>query len=105
MRILGVLSGEAYAYSDVFLHTLVGYLVTFMLEEFSHEDFCTVIFDEFFLTALARENVLRHLLRLVWHSFPKLATTRLDMLMSALQTMCAVSAVPDNIHTLRSCRT
>ncbi|XP_003741538.1 negative elongation factor B [Galendromus occidentalis] len=91
MRVLGVLSGEAYAYSDVFLHTLVGYLVTYMLEEFSHEDFCTVIFDEFFLTALARENVLRHLLRLIWHSFPKLAASRLDMLMSALQTMCAAS--------------
>ncbi|XP_022672438.1 negative elongation factor B-like isoform X3 [Varroa jacobsoni] len=88
MRVLGVLSGEGPAYSDVFLHTLVGHLVCHLAEEFAHEDFCTVIFDEFFLTALARENVLRHLLRLVWHSFHKLAASRLDMLMKALQTMC-----------------
>lgn len=42
----------------------------------------------------------RHLLRLVWHSFHKLAATRLDMLMKALQTMCTVRYETSRILSL-----
>ena len=56
-----------------------------MSEEFSMEDFCTVVFDEFFLTNSARENVLRHVMKLVWYIHPKLPATRLTSIMKGLQ--------------------
>lgn len=56
-----------------------------MPDEFSNESFCTVIFDEFFLTGLGRDNVTRHLLKLLWYIYPKLPTARLHSLLKALQ--------------------
>jgi hypothetical protein len=56
-----------------------------MNDEFSAEDFCTVIFDEFFFAGLARDNVPKHLLKLLWYIYPKLPTVRLQTLVKALQ--------------------
>lgn len=56
-----------------------------MADDFSTEDFCTVVFDEFFFTNISRENVMRHVMKLVWYIHPKLPPARLDTLMKALQ--------------------
>ncbi|XP_046400983.1 negative elongation factor B [Ischnura elegans] len=86
MRVLGTLANceSDRAFEDPFLHSLVSLLIN-MMEEFCTEDFCTVIFDEFFFTAIARENVIRHLLKLVWHVHTKLPASRLQTLVKALQ--------------------
>ncbi|XP_046733960.1 negative elongation factor B isoform X1 [Diprion similis] len=87
MRVLATLPNcQAHrAFEDPFLHTLVSLLILNMADEFSGESFCTVIFDEFFLAGLARDNVTRHLLKLLWYIHPKLPPTRLHSLMKALQ--------------------
>jgi negative elongation factor B len=54
-------------------------------DEFSAEDFCTVIFDEFFFAGLTRDNVPKHLLKLLWYIYPKLPAVRLQTLVKALQ--------------------
>lgn len=56
-----------------------------MAEDFATEDFCTVVFDEFFFTNINRENVMRHVIKLVWYIHPKLPPARLDTLQKALQ--------------------
>lgn len=86
MRVLGILAScdSDRAYEDPFLHLLVSHLIP-MAEEFSAEDFCTVIFDEFFLTGMARENVSRHLLKLMWYVHAKLPPNRLHTLMKVLE--------------------
>lgn len=107
MRVLGTLAGaEGHrAYQDPFLHTLVGHLVP-MADEFSQEDFCTVVFDEFFLSGLSTSgatsgpqtattglanqgggSAARHLLRLLWHVHPKLPPARLHGLMKTVQPL------------------
>jgi hypothetical protein len=61
-----------------------------MTEEFTAEDFCTVIFDEFFFAGIARENVIRHLLKLLWYTHAKLPAGRLETLVKALQPSAQV---------------
>ena len=63
----------------------VSLLILNMADEFPNESFCTVIFDEFFLAGLGRDNVTRHLLKLLWYIHLKLPPTRLHTLMKALQ--------------------
>ncbi|CAN7993224.1 unnamed protein product [Ixodes hexagonus] len=97
MRVLGSLAGAEgqRAYQDPFLHTLVGHLVP-LGEEFAHEDFCTVVFDEFFLSALSGTSALpaaRHLLRLLWHIHPRLPHARLQGLLKALQPLAQVGTL------------
>ncbi|XP_043472803.1 negative elongation factor B [Leptopilina heterotoma] len=87
MRVLATLpncQGQR-AFEDPFLHTLVSLLIVNLSDEFSNESFCTVIFDEFFLTSLGRDNVIRHLLKLLWYIHAKLPPARLHTLMKALQ--------------------
>lgn len=62
-----------------------------MADEFSNESFCTVIFDEFFLAGLGRDNVTRHLLKLLWYIYPKLPPARLHSLVKALQPTSQVN--------------
>nr|CAG4635344.1 EOG090X0363 [Artemia franciscana] len=85
MRVVGALarSDTDRAFEDPFLHTLVGALISFG-DEFVNEDFCTVVFDEFFSTAIARENVCRHVLKLVWYVYPKLPVQRVGNLLKAM---------------------
>ncbi|NWH25118.1 NELFB factor, partial [Grus americana] len=73
------------AFSDIFLHLLTGNL-TLLGDEFSLEEFCTSLFDGFFLTACSRkENVHRHVLRLLLHLHHKVAPTKLESLQKALE--------------------
>ncbi|NXG91625.1 NELFB factor, partial [Stercorarius parasiticus] len=73
------------AFSDIFLHLLTGNL-TLLGDEFALEEFCTSLFDGFFLTACSRkENVHRHVLRLLLHLHHKVAPTKLESLQKALE--------------------
>ncbi|CAG4946986.1 unnamed protein product [Colias eurytheme] len=86
LRILTILGSckNGLAYSDPFLHALVALLIQ-LPDEFQGEDFSTVLFDEFFFAGLSRDNVTRHLLKLIWYIHPKLPETRIHTLMKALQ--------------------
>ncbi|XP_035420491.1 negative elongation factor B [Cygnus atratus] len=73
------------AFSDIFLHLLTGNL-TLLGDEFALEEFCTTLFDGFFLTAcLRKENVHRHVLRLLLHLHHKVAPAKLESLQKALE--------------------
>lgn len=99
MRVLATLPNcqAQRAFEDPFLHTLVSLLILNMGDEFSNESFCTVIFDEFFLAGLGRDNVIRHLLKLLWYMYPKLPSARLHSLLKALQP---TSQHNEAVHTL-----
>ncbi|XP_055308171.1 negative elongation factor B [Sitodiplosis mosellana] len=86
LRILAVLASckNDRAYEDPFLHSLIALLIP-MAEEFVHEEFCTGLFDEFLFAGLTRDNVTRHMLKLLWYIHPKLPPGRLTTLMKALQ--------------------
>ncbi|CAG0915038.1 unnamed protein product [Notodromas monacha] len=86
IRTMGVVASahNSRAFDDTFLHSFVALLVP-MVSDFAHEDFCTAVFDEFFFTNIGRENVCRHVLKLVWYVFPKLPDTRRLAILKALQ--------------------
>lgn len=86
LRILSILGSckDGRAYEDPFLHALVALLIQ-LPDEFQGEDFSTVLFDEFFFAGLSKDNVTRHLLKLLWYIHPKLPETRIHTLMKALQ--------------------
>jgi negative elongation factor B len=44
------------------MHSMVTALIS-VREEFENEDFCTIVFDEFFFTSINVDNVNRHLVR------------------------------------------
>jgi len=93
MRVLGILANsvKGHPFEDVFLHCLITELIK-MRDEFDAEDFCTVIFDEFFFTLLGSDNVIRHLLRLLWFVHSKISnSTRLDNLMKLTEPMSGVT--------------
>lgn len=85
MRVLGTLNNceKDKAFEDPFLHNLVSLLVI-LEDEFAAEDFCTIIFDEFFMTNIMRENVSRHLIKLLWHVHTKLPASRLEAITTSL---------------------
>uniref|UniRef100_A0A2K5IS68 Negative elongation factor complex member B n=1 Tax=Colobus angolensis palliatus TaxID=336983 RepID=A0A2K5IS68_COLAP len=73
------------AFGDIFLHLLTGSLAL-LADEFALEDFCSSLFDGFFLTASPRkENVHRHALRLLIHLHPRVAPSKLEALQKALE--------------------
>lgn len=73
------------AFSDIFLHLLTGNLAL-LADEFALEDFCSSLFEGFLLTASPRkENVQRHVLRLLLHLHHRVAPTRLQALQKALE--------------------
>ncbi|GLV45682.1 NELF-B [Carabus blaptoides fortunei] len=85
LRVLTILANckDDRAFEDPFLHSMVSLLIH-MPEEFSTADFCTGLFDEFFFAGLTRDNVTRHLLKLLWYIHGKLPASRLQTLMKAL---------------------
>ncbi|XP_019396137.1 PREDICTED: negative elongation factor B [Crocodylus porosus] len=89
------------AFSDIFLHLLTGNL-TLLADEFALEEFCTSLFDGFFLTACSRkENVHRHVLRLLLHLHHKMAPTKLESLQKSLEpTKQTSEAVKDLYNQL-----
>uniref|UniRef100_A0A8D0PQA0 Negative elongation factor complex member B n=1 Tax=Sus scrofa TaxID=9823 RepID=A0A8D0PQA0_PIG len=73
------------AFSDIFLHLLTGNLAL-LADEFALEDFCSSLFDGFLLTASPRkENVQRHVLRLLIHLHQRVAPSKLEALQKALE--------------------
>lgn len=58
-----------------------------MNKEFASEDFCTALFDEFFFAGITKENVTKHVLKLLWHVYPYLGSNRLYASMKTLQPM------------------
>jgi negative elongation factor B len=82
LRILTVLSSckEERAYEDTFLHSLIAALIP-MADEFSNEDFFSGLFDGFLFTGLTRDNVSKHIMKLLWYIHPKINRTRLNTLM------------------------
>ncbi|KAL7980962.1 hypothetical protein Chor_002116 [Crotalus horridus] len=73
------------AFGDIFLHLFTGNL-TLLADEFGQDDFCAVLFDRFFLPACPRkDNVHRHLLRLLLHLHHKVFPPRLESLQKALE--------------------
>lgn len=63
-----------------------------MRDDFEAEDFCTIIFDEFFFTLINSDNVVRHLLRLLKFVHPKVSPTRLENLMKLTEPTAAASS-------------
>ncbi|KNC28784.1 Negative elongation factor B [Lucilia cuprina] len=86
LRVLAILSSckDDRAYEDPFLHSLIALLIP-MAEEFTTEDFCTTLFDEFLFAGLTRDNVTRHMIKLLWYVHNKLPPGRLQSLMKAMQ--------------------
>ena len=66
-----------------------------MKEDFEAEDFCTVVFDEFFFTCINIDNVVRHLMRLLWWVHPKLPPARLDTLLKVAEPTGGGEAVTE----------
>merc|ERR1719361_1693335 len=60
-RVLGILapSVKNHPFEDVFLHNLISYLIQ-MRDDFDAEDFCTVVFDEFFFTLINTFEICVH---------------------------------------------
>lgn len=88
LRVLPILAScsDDRAYENPFLHSLTALLIP-MADEFANEDFCTNLFDGYLFAGLSKErdNVNRHLLKLLWYVHGKLPATRLATLMKALQ--------------------
>uniref|UniRef100_H3CEI5 Negative elongation factor complex member B n=1 Tax=Tetraodon nigroviridis TaxID=99883 RepID=H3CEI5_TETNG len=73
------------AFGDIFLHLLTGHL-TLLSDEFGSEDFCSVVFDGFLLTSFSsKENVHRHILRMLVHLHHKVAPSCMESLMKTLE--------------------
>ena len=63
-----------------------------MRDDFEAEDFCTVVFDEFFFTLINSDNVVRHLLRLLKFVYSKVSPTRLENLMKLTEPTATASS-------------
>lgn len=100
LRILTVLAScrDDRAFDDPFLHSMVALLVH-SPDEFAAPDFCTGLFDEFFFAGLTKDNVARHLLKLLWYVHGKLPAARVHTLVKALQPTQQHS---DKVHTLHA---
>ncbi|XP_054592711.1 negative elongation factor B isoform X2 [Nothobranchius furzeri] len=73
------------AFGDIFLHLLTGHL-TLLSDEFGSEEFCSVVFDGFLLTSFSsKENVHRHILRMLLHLHHKVLPSCLETLMKTLE--------------------
>jgi len=103
MRVLGILSQNirGHPFEDAFLHSLVTGLIG-MKEEFEAEDFCTAVFDEFFFTCINIDNVVRHLMRLLWWVHPRLSPARLDTLMKVAEPSGGGEAVVQAYEDLKT---
>ncbi|XP_067825577.1 negative elongation factor B [Heptranchias perlo] len=73
------------AFSDIFLHLFTSHL-TLLTEEFATEEFCTALFDGFVLTTFSsKENVHRHILRLLLHLHHKVVPSKMVSLQKVLE--------------------
>ncbi|BFZ20311.1 hypothetical protein BsWGS_23350 [Bradybaena similaris] len=83
------------AYTDTFLHCLSSYLIH-MKDDFQHDDFCIAVLDDFFMPAVSREHVLRHLLRLLTYVHHRLPRHRLE---SAMEEITQDKDMSDSVRS------
>lgn len=82
------------AFGDIFLHLLSGHL-TLLSDEFSSQEFCSVIFDRFLLTSFSsKENVHRHALRMLLHLHHKVLPALMETLVKTLEPPKQQSSEP-----------
>ncbi|KAI1295477.1 Negative elongation factor B [Halotydeus destructor] len=88
MRVLGTLanSNENKALENPFMHKLVSLFIP-LNEEFTAEDYCTVVFDEFFLAVINHAEVAFHLMKLVLHVVNHLPVHRLEVLAKTISSL------------------
>lgn len=89
MRLLPLLSAHYDAdvvYSDTALHSLVSALCSAPLSDaFANIDFCDVVFTKFFVPQISRENVLRHVIRLLCWVHQHIDSPVLEQLLKSVQ--------------------
>ncbi|XP_014826483.1 PREDICTED: negative elongation factor B [Poecilia mexicana] len=87
------------AFSDIFLHLLTAHL-TLLSDEFGSEEFCSVVFDSFLLTSFSsKENVHRHILRMLLHLHHKVLPSYLETLMQTLEPPKQCSEPLKELHS------
>lgn len=76
---------------EVTLHTLISSLAAWY-EEFSHADFCDLVFDQFLLLLVSNLSVLRHTLRLLWYVLPKMDPQKVVHILTITQPSSEVGS-------------
>ncbi|CAH1787231.1 unnamed protein product [Owenia fusiformis] len=84
-------------YEDTFLHAFVANLIS-MSEEFQDAEFMNMVIDDFFMASLSKENVFRHMLRLLWHIHFRIPPAKLDATLSALEPTSQHSEAVHNVY-------
>jgi negative elongation factor B len=99
MRVLGTLanSHENRALENPFLHNLVAYFIP-LADEFATEDFCTVVLDELFLTALSQTNVAHHMMKLLYYVYTSLPSHRIEVLTKTLSSLQLTNEASKTLH-------
>ncbi|XP_002735387.1 negative elongation factor B-like [Saccoglossus kowalevskii] len=93
-----LLKGESErSFEDTFLHPLLS-SIALLCDEFSSEEFCNIVFDEFFIPASSVESVRRHSLRLLHFVFHRMSPKVLNRVMESLEpelevTQCISSSM------------
>ena len=77
---------------DAHLHSLVT-IWTCSQDEFSNAEFCEVVFDNFLLTMLSQEGVLRQTLRLLHFVYPKMESNKVIAILTTTQPSSEVGLV------------
>ena len=85
---------------EVTLHTLISSLAAWH-EEFSHGDFCDLVFDQFLLLLASHSSVLRHTLRLLWYVLPKMDPQKVVHILTVTQPSSEVCSTKLAIGTFR----
>ncbi|KAJ7334424.1 hypothetical protein OS493_014738 [Desmophyllum pertusum] len=83
---------------EVSLHTLISSLAAWQ-DEFSHLDFCDLVFDQFLLVLVSDTSVLRHTLRLLWYVLPKVDPQKVVHVLTIAQPS---SEHNESIHDLHA---
>ncbi|XP_037536580.1 negative elongation factor B [Nematolebias whitei] len=87
------------SFGDIFLHLLTGHL-TLLSDEFGSEDFCSFVFDGFLLTSFSsKENVHRHILRMLLHLHHKVLPSYMETLMKTLEPPKQCSEPLKDLHS------
>lgn len=99
MRVLDTLANSSgnRALENPFLHNLVAFFIP-MADEFATEDFCTVVLDEFFISAIEHGNVAHHLMKLLFHVVDKLPSHRLETLSKLLSSLQVTNDMTKELH-------
>ncbi|CAH3033818.1 unnamed protein product [Pocillopora meandrina] len=87
------------ALDEVSLHTLTSSLAAWQ-EEFTHPDFCDVVFDQFLLPLVSHTSVMRHTLRLLSYIFPKLDPQKVLHILTIAQPSSEHNEAVHDLHAM-----